>query len=528
MTSPKPKSKTSAAKAAPADDKLPALRPGMRVIVVGGSGLDSGREGVILSPAEGSALVNKLYKEIGYYKPFDPSREVAIRDDTGAVFGMFKNRVLPVDHPRGIAEVNFRKPAVASEEAASVDLSLANGPMGYPEILEALKGAFGKGSPIAESLSDELAGGQADCNFEEIEHESRDGFIPYTDGGLELRVRTDLADLNSSGLSRMTNDATWALIEKLHKGCMESALGSLQGDEATWAEVLRITGNDESWDPNDLTDVMDALYDVSQGEDSDLADAAESLRGEINQNYENGGVMDGGDIDFYLRGQVYLPGNERNALQDGRSEVLLRALTEVGETYWIRTSPERDHVNGPEVSIPVEPTDTVATLQAKVAKEAEALAAWLKGEPIPLAGDRDYTLPEGAVGIFYVPGSKTACHLYRTSEGVSASFYQERGVNASELDRTDCRNLDASKAIEYARKHAGIYPEALKPRGAALKHTNYALPVEGSIWVHLDQFAVKLHTDRETQKPGATRLLAEVFIRGLESSEAPQRIQVEV
>jgi hypothetical protein len=91
--------------------KFKKLVPGVRVRVVDGSGLDSGREGVIVPNSEAHRLNRQpagkpswkenpygtQYGEPGRYKDFDPSRELIVKDDAGNYFGMFKSRLISVE-----------------------------------------------------------------------------------------------------------------------------------------------------------------------------------------------------------------------------------------------------------------------------------------------------------------------------------------------------------------------------------------------------------------------------------------------
>jgi hypothetical protein len=91
--------------------KFKKLVPGVRVRVVDGSGLDSGREGVIVPNSEAHRLNRQpagkpswkenpygtQYGEPGRYKDFDPSRELIVKDDAGNYFGMFKSHLISVE-----------------------------------------------------------------------------------------------------------------------------------------------------------------------------------------------------------------------------------------------------------------------------------------------------------------------------------------------------------------------------------------------------------------------------------------------
>jgi hypothetical protein len=69
-----------------------SFKPGTHVVVLLGSGLDSGRVGTIIYPPWSPDSPRWKANEPGRYKPFNAKREVAIREDaTNKVFTMFKS-----------------------------------------------------------------------------------------------------------------------------------------------------------------------------------------------------------------------------------------------------------------------------------------------------------------------------------------------------------------------------------------------------------------------------------------------------
>ena len=80
-------------------DEAASLKVGSRVKVVSGSGLDSGKEGVIVDRSgvktDGRGVPTNL--GAGPYKPIDWSKEVLIKQDDGKMLSMFKNRVVPIE-----------------------------------------------------------------------------------------------------------------------------------------------------------------------------------------------------------------------------------------------------------------------------------------------------------------------------------------------------------------------------------------------------------------------------------------------
>ena len=79
------------------DAKNIKLQPGVRVKVVDGSGIDSNKTGIIVSPREvrtnGSGVPINVQ---GAYKPVDWKREFAVKLDDGELITMFKNRLYAI------------------------------------------------------------------------------------------------------------------------------------------------------------------------------------------------------------------------------------------------------------------------------------------------------------------------------------------------------------------------------------------------------------------------------------------------
>lgn len=75
------------------------FRPGDRVQVAGGSGLDSDKVGTVIDRSEVKTGGRGIPALPGHYKPVDWSREVAVKLDDGSVITMFKERLKPADKP---------------------------------------------------------------------------------------------------------------------------------------------------------------------------------------------------------------------------------------------------------------------------------------------------------------------------------------------------------------------------------------------------------------------------------------------
>ena len=246
---------------------------------------------------------------------------------------------------------------------------------GYEGIRQALANVLDPKGPIGEDLNQNtLSGPSMMLRAEEVAHKPVSGFVPFTDGGWTLTASTILADIDSSSC-QMTNDVAWAKIQKALESSRHFALEGLKGSR-DWAEVLSCAGKDESWAPKTLFEVTDALRDISDAH-PELAWGIETLLDRINQDYEMPNYDD--VVDLEITALVYAPDNHRNSLGDGRHEILMFPRVSIGETYWLYAQPDRTHVDGPECSIPVEPGETVASLQEKIRAKAVEMVAWLQG-----------------------------------------------------------------------------------------------------------------------------------------------------
>ncbi len=70
-----------------------SYRPGTRVRVGAGGGIDGGKTGTIIRPREVKTRGDGVPLLPGYYKPVDWAREVAIRLDDGQIITAFKSGV---------------------------------------------------------------------------------------------------------------------------------------------------------------------------------------------------------------------------------------------------------------------------------------------------------------------------------------------------------------------------------------------------------------------------------------------------
>jgi hypothetical protein len=100
----------------------PRLVPGMHVRVSEGSGLDSGRTGVIIDQREFQREIGTNERMVpnisGHYKPVDWTRQMAVRyDDDGSLDTMFKDRLFPIDKVASDFEkgISQNKTAIAGQ-----------------------------------------------------------------------------------------------------------------------------------------------------------------------------------------------------------------------------------------------------------------------------------------------------------------------------------------------------------------------------------------------------------------------------
>jgi hypothetical protein len=72
------------------------LRVGQRVRVADCSGIDSNKEGVVISPSRIRVNARGVLEIPGHYKPTDWSKERAVLLDDGNVITMFKDRLVEI------------------------------------------------------------------------------------------------------------------------------------------------------------------------------------------------------------------------------------------------------------------------------------------------------------------------------------------------------------------------------------------------------------------------------------------------
>ncbi len=143
----------------------------------------------------------------------------------------------------------------------------------------------------------------------EIEHESRDGFIPYTDGGWSLMVMNTLSSMRGSGETYAEPANTE--LENAIDYSLECVVGDFINDNL---EELASIYEDIGEDAETLREVVSYhdLYDKGEGE------LAEKLS-EIEDTY----LSEGGEFWLVLRASYYSAENYRN--ESGEDEIYFHA-----------------------------------------------------------------------------------------------------------------------------------------------------------------------------------------------------------
>ena len=170
-------------------------------------------------------------------------------------------------------------------------------------------------SYIQEKLQDamddlpENYGGCIDTCVNEIEHKSRDGFIPFTNGGFDLMVPTDLMTMWGSGSgpsNEKINDYLQGVIESSQQDALESFV---EENKSIFEELFPDVDMDN---PTDDPINYHILYDMGQG------DLAEKL-----SEHEHMYMTEGSTFFYQLRAMYYSADNSRN--ESGDDEILFMA-----------------------------------------------------------------------------------------------------------------------------------------------------------------------------------------------------------
>lgn len=152
-------------------------------------------------------------------------------------------------------------------------------------------------------------GACVDTYVQEIEHRHVPGFMPFTNGGFDLMLPTDLHNTWGSG-SGPSNKKISDYLDKVIETSQQDALESfVQENKSVFEELFPDADLDEP--SYDLINYHD-LYDMDQG------DLAEQL-----SEYESSYLTEGGTFFYQFRAMFYSADNSRN--ESGVDEVLFMA-----------------------------------------------------------------------------------------------------------------------------------------------------------------------------------------------------------
>jgi len=170
-------------------------------------------------------------------------------------------------------------------------------------------------SHIAEKFQDamddlpENYGGCVDTSVQEICHTSYDGFIPFTNGGFDLTVPTDLYSMYGSGSGPCNEKISKYLNSVIESSQQDSLEQFVQENKSVFEELFPDADLDNP--SYDLINYHD-LYNMDQG------NLAEQL-----SEYENEYLSEGGTFFYQLRAMYYSADNFRN--ESGDDEIVFIA-----------------------------------------------------------------------------------------------------------------------------------------------------------------------------------------------------------
>lgn len=170
---------------------------------------------------------------------------------------------------------------------------------------------------VNDSRVPENYGGCVDTNTTEICHTSYDGFIPFTNGGFDLTLPTDLHYVYGSG-NGPANKKVSDKIDKVIEQSLQDALQSFCEKNSEKLGFYFLTDQIEK--PN--ADIINyhSLHDMEQG------DLAEEL-----SEHETEFLSEGGTFFYQFRVIYYSADNARN--ESGEDEILFIAGTNLDFEY---------------------------------------------------------------------------------------------------------------------------------------------------------------------------------------------------
>lgn len=160
-------------------------------------------------------------------------------------------------------------------------------------------------------------GGCVDTQVSEIEHKSYDGFIPFTNGGFQLTLPTDLRSAFGSG-SMPSNKNVSGELERVIEAVLKDSLKEFCLKNA--AKLSELFTDEEIMEASDDVINYHVLYELDKGE------LAEEL-----SEYESEYMTEGGTFFYQFRVMYYADDNARN--ESGVDELLFMAGTNLDFEY---------------------------------------------------------------------------------------------------------------------------------------------------------------------------------------------------
>jgi len=178
--------------------------------------------------------------------------------------------------------------------------------MHVPEFFETLIG-----EKLLEAMDDlpENYGACVDTQIEDICHTGYNGFIPFTNGGFDLTVPTDLRSIESSG-DFPSNIKIKSKLEKVMDACYADSLRDFCNDNKE--KLAELFTPEQLEDPKQDIINYHILYEMNQGQ------LAEEL-----SEYESEYMSAGGTFFYQLRAMYFKADNCRNV--SGKDEIYFLA-----------------------------------------------------------------------------------------------------------------------------------------------------------------------------------------------------------
>jgi antirestriction protein len=291
---------------------------------------------------ENKEYIIRVYNNEDDYD-FDENYDVVYLDDEAP------NKKRAISKAREIEDSNTWVRVVDNASRYNDEIYSSKFPQGFAEGGETISR-----EKIVEVLKDELEDVLEDANQEyegqeikgeEVEYESRDGFIPFTDGGYEYRFFTYGNYLTGSGKSLPTNtlDAELERVENLNYEYGKERFAE------EYPEIVKELG-EENIDYNSLSEA---------GYDSEADDLDEFSR------------SDDDSIMFEVEAFYYNPDNSRGI--DGKHTIVLTGNVNMEAPYH-RTGNMEDYTQDKFTF------DSIEDLKEKLQKGIDKISKWFDGD----------------------------------------------------------------------------------------------------------------------------------------------------